>query len=213
MAGFNDMFAKGAKGIGDIAGQISSSQFFKNVIPTREGFGQELASYINSNQKIKVSYIQSDLAGAIGRAAERPLAKAGLSPEENKAVIEQLSNALKGTDYSEKDLDALADIMSKHNISGAAFETFKKDASNKIQSVLNSKHVENITPEIIEGIYHPKTYAATYFNNPDQTIKRQRIAAIAGTYAGVAVGARALSGGNLTHDEYGQRDIAGIPFI
>lgn len=34
-----------------------------------------------------------------------------------------------------------------------------------------------------------------------------------GTYAAGAVGLRVLSGGNLTHNNTGERDIAGIPFI
>ena len=38
-------------------------------------------------------------------------------------------------------------------------------------------------------------------------------AARMGTYAAGAVGLRVLSGGNLTHNNTGERDIAGIPFI
>lgn len=213
MAGFNDILEKGTKGIGDIAGQISSSQFFKNVVPTAEGFGQELSAQISSNQKVKISYLQDRLANAVGAAADRPLVKAGLSPDEIKAVNEQLAQALKGSDYSDAALDTLSGIMSKHNIDDATFAKFKKLASKNISDTLNTASVTIEKATLTEGMLHPLRYASTYFNNPDKTIKKQRIAAVAGTYAGVAVGARALSGGNLTHDEYGQRDIAGVPFI
>ncbi len=213
MAGFNDMFEKGAKGIGDIAGQFASSQFFKNVVPSADDFGKELSANINSNQKVKISYLQSQLGDAVGAAADRPLAKAGLNAEEIQAVNEQLSKALQGTDYSDAALDTLAGIMRQHNIDDATFAKFKKAASRGIANTLNTTSVTVEKATLLEGMQHPLRYASTYFNNPDQTIKRQRIAAVAGTYAGVAVGTRALAGGNLTHDEYGQRDIAGVPFI
>lgn len=213
MPDFNEVLKRSTQGIGEIAKQFSSSQFFKNVVPTSEEFGKELNNYINSNQKIKTSYIQGELDGAVRRAIERPLAKMGVSAEEIKNIEGQLSNALNGTDYSDEALDSLAEIMKKHNIEGQKFEAFKKNASNNIKAAMNASHDFDIKPSVIEGVYHPKTYASTYFNNPDQTIKKQRIAAVAGTYAGIAVGARALSGGNLTHDEYGQKNIAGIPFI
>lgn len=213
MASFNDMFAKGAKGVGDIASQISSSQFFKNVVPTAKDFGKELSANINSNQKVKISYLQAQLGDAVGKAAERPLFKAGLNADEVKAVNEQLTQALQGSDYSDAALDTLAGIMRQHNIDDATFQKFKKIASEKISKTLKTASVTVENATMLEGMHHPLRYASTYFSNPDQTIKRQRIAAVAGTYAGVAVGARTLSGGNLTHDEYGQRDIAGIPFI
>lgn len=38
-------------------------------------------------------------------------------------------------------------------------------------------------------------------------------AARIGTYVGASVGLRVISGGNLTHNNTGERDIAGIPFI
>ena len=56
-------------------------------------------------------------------------------------------------------------------------------------------------------------YPKTYYWNPDKTIRNTRIAATIGTASALAVGGRYLSGGTLTTDRYGQKDIAGIPFI
>ena len=50
-----------------------------------------------------------------------------------------------------------------------------------------------------------------YFN--DEVNGSYRKKAVAGIYGGVAVGGRVLSGGSLTHNSDGERDIAGIPFI
>ena len=214
MAGFNEILEKGAKRAGDIAGHISSSQFFKNVLPGSEAFGKELSVYIESNQKIKASLIQEDLNQAVGDAASVFLRKSGIKNADDIAAVNaQLAKALEGTDYSEAAIDTLAEIMQKYNVDGAKFDAFKKIAAENVQNTFGAKHIEDVKPSVIEGVFHPKTYAATYFGNPDKTIKRQRIAAVAGSYAGVAVGARLLSGGNLTHDEYGQKNIAGIPFI
>lgn len=52
-----------------------------------------------------------------------------------------------------------------------------------------------------------------YFDVTDPAKKKARITTAAVGYAGVAVGGRYLSGGTLTRDNYGQRDIAGVPFI
>ena len=212
MANFNEMFEKGAKGIGDLASQVMSSQFFKNVVPTSEDFGKELSAMLQSNRKINAAAIQGALDKSIAETASVPLRKAGLDGDANKNVANQLANALHGTDYSDEALDKLAEIMKKNNIDDATFEKFKKFASQNIKQVFESQKTE-VKPSVIEGVMHPLWYGKTYFNHPDKTIQKQRIAAVAGTYAGVSVGARLLAGGNLTHDEYGQRDIAGIPFL
>lgn len=213
MAGFNEMLEKGAKGLGDLVSHIQSSQFVKNVLPDGETFGKELGAYIESNQAVKASLIREELNQAVGVAAQPFLRKAGVSEDDIAAVNIQLAKALEGTDYSDKALETLAEIMQKHNVDQAKFEAFKKIASQNVQDTFSAKHIEDIQPSVVEGVFHPKRYAATYFGNPDKTIKRQRIAAVAGSYVGVSVGARLLQGGNLTHDEYGQKNIAGIPFI
>ena len=53
--------------------------------------------------------------------------------------------------------------------------------------------------------------AKGYFG--DETYGGKRIGTVLGTGAATAVGVRYLSGGNLTTNAQGERDIAGIPFI
>ena len=70
-----------------------------------------------------------------------------------------------------------------------------------------------ITDTDISPYQKPFIYPVAYFSNPDKHIRHTRINTAIGTYAGVAVGGRYLSGGTLTRDKYGRKDIAGIPFL
>ena len=54
-------------------------------------------------------------------------------------------------------------------------------------------------------------FAQGYFG--DKTYGKTRVKAAVGAYAAGAVGTRYLSGGSLTSNAQGERDIAGIPFI
>ena len=54
-------------------------------------------------------------------------------------------------------------------------------------------------------------FAGGYFG--DKTYGGTRVKAAIGAYAGVNIGGRFLSGGGVTRNNTGERDIAGIPFI
>ena len=56
-------------------------------------------------------------------------------------------------------------------------------------------------------------YPQAYFKNPDKEIRNTRIGTAVGVYTALSVGGRYLQGGTLTTDEYGRKDIAGIPFL
>lgn len=55
--------------------------------------------------------------------------------------------------------------------------------------------------------------AKDYFLDGDFTQNAARIGTAAGLYMGAAAGARYVSGGGMTYNNQGQKDIAGIPFI
>ena len=208
MAGFNEFMQGILKGAGDIANEFANSGFYKNVIPTSDEFTRELLQGINSNQKAKIDYLQDALDNAVKYRAKPPLKKAGLDNETIENVSQQIANALHGTDYSDEAISKLADIMKSHNINDKMVNTFINNTSDSVQEVLSQNIVS-----LVNGTTHPVLYAKTYFNNPDPKIKQQRIAAVVGAYGTLAVGGRLLSGGTITEDNYGRRDIAGIPFI
>ena len=140
--------------------------------------------------------------------------KFNISDNDIEILKKEVANTLKDTDYSEEAIEKLRSVMTEKGYTDEIFDKFKAKSAKSASDILKtSKPDYNMEATLIEGMQHPKIYASTYFNNPDKTIKQQRIAAVAGTYIGVNAGARLLSGGNLTHDEYGQKNIAGIPFI
>lgn len=55
--------------------------------------------------------------------------------------------------------------------------------------------------------------AKDYFVGGDFTQNAARIGAATAAVGGVAVGTRYMSGGSVTHNNQGRRDIAGIPFV
>lgn len=56
-------------------------------------------------------------------------------------------------------------------------------------------------------------YAQAYYNNPDKKVRNRRIGTTIAAVEATAIGGRYLSGGTLTTDNYGRKDIAGIPFL
>lgn len=217
MADFNEILKNGTKTIGEIASQFSSSQYFKNIVPGAEAFGAELSATLASNRKINAAYIEQNLQHRVLSVTEDMFRRFNPSVANDeatfRAIKSEISTALEGTDYSEEALDKLSEIMKRNSIDDKKFEKFKEIALDGIDEIFKKNSNPVITPTIKEGMAHPLWYGSTYFNHPDKAIKEQRIAAVAGAYAGVSVGTRLLSGGSITHDEYGQRDIAGIPFI
>lgn len=221
MAGYNEVLEGGTKTIKEWASKISSSKFFNDVIPGKAGFAQELSASISSNQKVKATFIQEGLAGRIENIAEVAFPKLGVAADKVDTVTKEIVDTLKGTDYSREAVDTIAKVMEKNNIDinseagSKTFGTFKDMLAKGLQEVIDEANVtvDPVDVSLRRFRERPLTYMSTYLNNPDKKVKHNRIAAIAGTYAGVAVGARYLSGGSITRDEYGQRDIAGIPFI
>ena len=52
-----------------------------------------------------------------------------------------------------------------------------------------------------------------YFSTDDPKVNRTRMGVVGGAYAGGAMVVRGIQGGNPITNEYGERDIAGIPLI
>lgn len=90
------------------------------------------------------------------------------------------------------------------------FEEAAEDAPDIVD--LSSATGSNIK-EKIGAVNYFANIPKAYLNTPNAKVKNDRITAMVGGYAGAAVGMRVLRGGTITHNEYGQQDIAGIPFV
>lgn len=66
------------------------------------------------------------------------------------------------------------------------------------------------TPKAIKNWMLAKDFSG----DPEQfKVAAGRIGVVGGAYAGLAIGGRYISGGGVTYNNQGQRDIAGIPFV
>lgn len=85
-------------------------------------------------------------------------------------------------------------------------------ANTKIpNSVKNFTTVDN-RKKIANAMYHVQG-AKKYFATDDPSINQKRLGVAVGGYAAVTSGMRIINGGTPLTNEYGERDIAGIPFI
>ena len=86
--------------------------------------------------------------------------------------------------------------------------TLKRVTKNIIEKEQKNVDVESMSiPDKI------MKYPQAYFKNPDKEIRNTRIGTTVGAYTALSVGGRYLQGGTLTTDQYGRKDIAGIPFL
>lgn len=88
---------------------------------------------------------------------------------------------------------------------------FNPDGEERIE-----KFVENFasdkSPEISNAIYKLNGFR-NYFKNEDPALNRKRAVGVAGAYVAGSIGVRAIQGGTPLRNEYGESDIAGVPFL
>lgn len=124
-------------------------------------------------------------------------------------VIKEITKNMKGKTYESaidsvtKQVEAATDIPVK---------TILDKAKQKSGQILESASPDEALQEK-NKFERYINYPQAYFNSPDFKTNAVRMGTAVGTYAGAAVGGRYLSGGTLTTDNYGQKNIAGIPFI
>lgn len=185
--------AVGSK-IDDIASSIANSKWGKAVIPTVEELNQTIASNTHLSKSMYNENIQKSLATMFQ----------GIDVPEEEAI--RMAKKVNVKNYDEA-INALSDDISKYT--DKPVDKVMQRAKNITEAEL-SKAIDPGTISTPEKILK---YPGAYFMNPDKKIAGTRIATAAGAYAGVAVGGRYLSGGTLTRDNYGRKDIAGVPFI
>ena len=188
--------------------KIKESKLYKTIIPGKDEFYKEVTNMINNDDKLKASLKSQDVEKTIATKIKEYAngAKIDISDETaqkiahtgNGAVtdeaFENINKALQENGLAKEKTDKLTSKLQK----------YAQDVMDK--PIDREKAINSIGKKMI-------VYPKTYYSNPDKTIKNTRIAATAGAVGAIAVGGRYLSGGTLTTDRYGQKDIAGIPFI
>lgn len=182
----------GAK-IQDVASSVANSKWGKAVIPSVNELNQTIANNAVLSNSIRTENVQKNLATMFQ----------GIDIPEEEAI--RMAKGVKVKNY-DKAIDKLADDISKHT--DKPVDKVIERAKNVTQEEISKA----IDPSAVSGFERLK-YPAAYFMNKDKSIRNTRIATAAAAYAGVSVGGRYLSGGTLTRDNYGRKDIAGVPFI
>lgn len=175
--------------IEDVAGSIAKSDWYAAVKP--KSMQDELASYVARSPKYLNDIAQNEVRATFGTHLT----------DDIEAAIKQI-NA--------KNLEASIDEQFKDmgDIPESMLEMIKKRASMAIQDV-NGGEVTKRMSSLERAWAIPKAY----FNPEDAKVKSTRIKTAVAAYAGIAIGGRYLSGGTLTTDNYGRKDIAGVPFL
>ena len=188
--------------------KIKESKLYKAIIPDKDNFYKEVTNMINNDDKLKASLKSQDVEKTIATKIKEYANAANIDISDETAqkiahtgngvvtdeAFENINKALQENGLAKEKTDKLTSKLQK----------YAQDVMDK--PIDREKAINSIGKKMI-------VYPKTYYSNPDKTIKNTRIAATAGAVGAIAVGGRYLSGGTLTTDRYGQKDIAGIPFI
>lgn len=200
MASYNEMISSFGKSINEIASEFAGvDNYAKTIFPGLKKLEEEFAQTIAGDTKLSSSLMDDKVQRTVRETLE------GIEGIPN---IDEIVNKVHAQTY-EKDIDGLADIIAKHSDKAdIAVNIMKDDAKEVIDAGLNPN---NLSLGLIDKAKkYPKAY---FFSHPDKKIRNTRIGTAVGVYAGVSVGGRYLSGGTLTTDSYGRKDIAGIPLL
>lgn len=179
--------------IEDITSSITNSKWAKSIIPTVQELNQTIAHDPKMSIKWMDEKVQKDVS--------KRLKNFNIPEDEAK----KLSETIFSNTY-EKDIEALSENINQYvNDTDKAIKVLKTKTGKVIDEGLDT-----VTPGLHDKI---TKYPQAYFKNPDKKIRNTRIGTAIGAYTALSVGGRYLQGGTLTTDQYGRKDIAGIPFL
>ena len=119
---------------------------------------------------------------------------------EHKALTKSIKNMVPGSKELANATEQLTKLNSQMSGMRSAYKTGTIDSVNAAMKEVTGKDKMGYI-NFAKGYFGDKQYGGT------------RIKTVLGAGAATAVGVRYLSGGNLTTNAQGERDIAGIPFI
>lgn len=197
-----------------------------DTIKKRTGFFTKLTDDSINEVVKKTGMPEEELAGGLAKlkAARKAQDFAGA-----KGAAAELDTKTKGSIFTNLVIDSynrrnnqINDFMRIHNFVPAngvpQKETrdalFANKPENKIDSMIH-RFVEengNLDKKITNGVYIANGMKK-YLNNEDPVVNRHRLEAIVGGYFVAANGVRIAKGGSPFKNEYGENDIAGVPFF
>lgn len=176
--------------------KIKETKLYKTIIPGKD----ELIKNMKPSSKEAESIINSKILNQLQKEY-----KIQLSDDTIEAF-----KTFEKSKFNAEDYDNLKKALNKDNNMP---EELTNEITEQTKDIIdNIKYDENTIKEQPWYI-KAKEYTKSYYSAPDTKTRNTRIAATVGTASALAVGGRYLSGGTLTTDRYGQKNIAGIPFI
>ena len=191
--------------------KIKESNIYKTIIPGKKQLTEEVATRMSGKTIINSAGIKDDINILL-----KDYIDAGINISDN------VSNAFKTFEKSKLDDNAIQELekalrkdktFSDLDIVDETVDEIVDDIKSYVRKYKSSKKITTDDVQNLKWYQKAKEYTSAYYLNPDKKTRNTRIAATVGTASALAVGGRYLSGGTLTTDRYGQKDIAGIPFI
>ena len=187
--------------------KMKENNIYKTIIPGKKQLTEEVATRMSDKTIINSAGIKDDINILLkdyidaGINISDDVSNAFKTFEKSKLddnAIQELEKALR-KDKTFSDLDIVDETMGDIKSYVGKYKSSKKVTTDDVQN--------------LKWYQKAKEYTSAYYLSPDKKTRNTRIAATVGTASALAVGGRYLSGGTLTTDRYGQKDIAGIPFI
>lgn len=188
--------------------KITESNIYKTIIPGKKQLTEEVATRMSGKTIINSAGIKADIDNKLlkdyidaGINISDDVSNAFKTFEKSKLddnAIQELEKALR-KDKTFSDLDIVDETMGDIKSYVGKYKSSKKVTTDDVQN--------------LKWYQKAKEYTSAYYLSPDKKTRNTRIAASVGAVSAASVGGRFLSGGTLTRDQYGQKDIAGIPFI
>lgn len=190
---------------------IVSSDYLKKLTPSMDEMNQNMARMVAQGKHWQLINIDGSKDNPLNRNLHNIVDHRGkilsnVLDEETKKNVNKIIDDMTLSNIDESFNKIYQFTVSDDKVTNA-FKKIHKEADNMVKNSANNIESSIGTINYIANM--PKAY----FSNPDKSVRSARFGAAVGTYAGVAVGGRLLSGGTLTTDSYGRKDIAGIPFI
>lgn len=203
-AGINTLLGKEFAIKGTNVKDISKS-IAGNIYPGRD----ELIEELNETMVKNVSSSKKFLDKQAQLGAKEALEKIGNIPKEE---AEKISKTVSSKNLN-KSIEDLRDTVSKKIPEDKDIDNVLNAVKKRVEKTMSKEpDLENVL-QTMNPIEKYANYPKAYFTNPDKTVRNTRVGVAISTYTGLAIGGRYLQGGSLTRDEYGRRDIAGVPFL
>lgn len=199
------------KTIGEVAQEISGSQLVKDALPGMEKLTQETSERLAKDAPVSAGLekARNYLVGLVApnvdydptESIKRILRKEG---DIDDAVAKQL------TVLKNKGIDSAS-------LNDKTASAVKRQAHQHYQEGMRLAKANPVSGEALyeelSTVDKAGALIQTYFSHPDEAVRQNRIVGAAGAYMGAAIGARVMTGGTLTTDSYGRRNLVGVPFI